>query len=257
MKKKIYLTVLTLVTVLCIIFGSIYHLAPIARDGFLSMLPIFSNSESQNAGSLKNSESIPLDAFSKIDINTDVASITICTGDDYSICYQANEKLIPTYKVQNNVLKVTQEFHFKNVFNNSKCRITITVPAQTSLDAVDITNNVGDIIINDIISEKLTTDSNVGDQSIEQCDISRIKMDSSVGDTDIKNCSFSFIDIDGDVGDVCIRSNHDLSQFEIDLDTSVGDVSVNRNDYKHNYTQKGNEGSIRVDNSTGDISLIY
>lgn len=258
MKRKIYLSILALFTVCCIIFGSIYHLAPMASNGFLSFIPIFSKSGSQTAGPLENSSAISLDAFSKIDIETNVASITLCSGEDYSIQYRANEKLIPTYEISNSVLTLKQNPHIRNFnFGNTKCTITITVPENTDLNTIAINNDVGDITICGIKADTLTTDSDVGDQSIDQCELHKLQVNSSVGDTDIRNTCFTSLVVDGDIGDIDIHSRNDLSNYEMDLSTEVGSVTMNGKSCKHGFVQNGNQGDISVDNSTGDVSLSY
>ena len=63
--------------------------------------------------------------------------------------------------------------------------------------------------------------------------------------------------IQNNVGDVKVSSSKDLSGYAYDLDTSIGDVSINGVSHKKEYQQKGSDGKITVDNSTGDISITY
>lgn len=237
MKKGIYLTIITIITVICIIGGSLYHLV-----NFLSFLPFHTTSSSSSTKEVASSASEPLDAFQNIVTDTDVADITVCTGDDYSIDYQATTKLAPKYEVKNGTLTIQQTVKHTDKWGigiqKRRCKITITIPAETSLDSIDI-------------------DGDVGDTEIKQCTIPSIETDSAVGDTDIIDCNFNKLDVDGDVGDITVQSKQDLSDYKMECDTSIGEVSVNHHSHKDNYSQRGKAGTIILDNSTGDISVSY
>ena len=256
MKKGIYLTIITIITVICIIGGSLYHLV-----NFLSFLPFHTTSSSSSTKEVASSASEPLDAFQNIVADTDVADITVCTGDDYSIDYQATTKLAPKYEVKNGTLTIQQTVKHTDKWGigtpKRRCKITITIPAETSLDSIDIDGDVGDITVTGITSSKLVTDNAVGDTEIKQCTIPSIETDSAVGDTDIIDCNFNKLDVDGDVGDITVQSKQDLSDYKMECDTSIGKVSVNHHSHKDNYSQRGKAGTIILDNSTGDISVSY
>lgn len=257
MKKGIYLTIITIITVICIIGGSLYHFIH-----FFSFLPFHTTTSSSSTEEVSSSASEQLDAFNSLVADTDVADITVSTGDDYSIDYQTTDtKLAPKYEVKNGTLTIKQIVKHPTKWGigtrNRKCKITITIPEETALDSIDIDGDVGDITIIGIASSKLVTDNAVGDTEIKQCTIPSIETDSSVGDTDIIDCNFNKLDVDGDVGDINVQSKQDLSDYKMDFDTSIGEVSVNQRSHKDNYTQRGKAGTIILDNSTGDISVSY
>ena len=61
MKKGIYLNIITIITVICIIGGSLYHLV-----NFLSFLPFHTTTSGSSTKEVASSASEPLDAFQNI-----------------------------------------------------------------------------------------------------------------------------------------------------------------------------------------------
>lgn len=256
MKKGIYLTTITIVTVICIIGGSIYHFG-----NFFSFLPFsFWNTDASN-GQVSSSGTQVLEGFDNIWADVDVSSIIITRGENYSIDYKTTENIAPKYEVKNGTLTIKQtvKHHRSGGFgtHNRSCTITITVPKDTTLASIELDSSVGDIRLDSIVADRLVTDSSVGDTEIRQCTIESIETDSSVGDTKITGCTFLNLDTDNDIGDIFVNSAKDLSDYEMELDTDIGNVTVNKHSHKRSYEQDGTDGSITLDNSTGDISLSY
>lgn len=262
MKKGIYLTTITLITIICIIGGSIAHFG-----NFFSDIPFrFINSQitrtEDTTSDIKESASSELEIFNHIVADVDVSDIIVKHGTDYSIEYQATKKLAPTYEVKDDTLTIKQTVkHRTNKgwgTQNNSCKITITIPKNATLISLDLDSGVGDIIVDSITATELITDSSVGDTEIKHCTIDSMETDSSVGDTDIIDCGFEILDSDSDIGDISVRSAKDLSDYEIELDTNLGDVSVNNRSYKRSFSKSGSSGcSVTLDNSTGDITLTY
>ena len=133
MNKKIYLSILTIVTIAAIILGVCIHiLSPIGRW--------FGKDHTSDDLSAAATTSETLDAFDTIYIDTNVSDITITTGDDYSIRYQASEQLIPQYAVSDGTLTITQPDVDTDIIHlgisKTKCDITITLPADASLTLI-------------------------------------------------------------------------------------------------------------------------
>ncbi|MDD6481838.1 MAG: DUF4097 family beta strand repeat-containing protein [Lachnospiraceae bacterium] len=252
MKKNLYLTILTIVTVICIIAGSCYHIVGWGVS-FLSHLPFVSSSEKESAGQVIDKNRIDLDAFDTIDVDTDVAELNLVSGDTYSISISANKKLVPEYKVSDGTLTIKHTAHVRNLIGSKKCKITVTVPE--ALDKIDISSDVGDVTLTDIEANEVTLTADVGDLNIDSCDFESVTIDANVGDADLQDIVFTNMEITSDVGDVDISAG-DLNGYEIDLKTDVGDVDVNDRDYHKNYYSEGTgTGRLSVSNNTGDIEL--
>lgn len=281
MKKNVYLIILTLVTVICIIGGTCYHLVGWGVS-FLSHLPFayfYSDSDdTESSGTTISTGTVSLPSFNTVKIDSKVMNLSIEKGDDYSIQCDADEKLNPKYEIKDNTLIVSQKQKIKvhNFMKNPKCSVHITIPEDTTLELINIDGATGDISLSNLDVTTLKIDNSVGDVKMDNCKIASIGIDTSTGDVKLNDCEANEIDVDtsvgdtvikdnifeklyvdGSVGDVKVSSSKDLSDYAYDLDTSIGDVSINGVSHKKEYQQKGTGGKITVDNSTGDISITY
>lgn len=281
MKKNVYLIILTLVTVICIIGGTCYHLVGWGVS-FLSHLPFASfysdSDDTESSGTTLSTDTVSLPSFNTVKVDSKVMNLSIEKGDDYSIQCETTEKLNPKYEIKDNTLIVsqTQKIKIHNFMNTQKCSVHITIPEDTTLELINvdgsigdinlsnldvttlkIDNSVGDVKMDDCKTDSIDVDTSTGDVKLNGCEANEINVDTSVGDTVIKDIIFEKLYVDGSVGDVKVSSPKDLSDYAYDLDTSIGDVSINGVSHKKEYQQKGTAGKITVDNSTGDISITY
>ena len=281
MKKNVYLIILTLVTVICIIGGTCYHLVGWGVS-FLSHLPFASfysdSDDTESSGTTLSTDTVLLPSFNTVKIDSKVMNLSIEKGDDYSIQCDADKKLNPKYEIKDNTLIVSQKQKIKvhNFMKNPKCSVHITIPEDTTLELINIDGATGDISLSNLDVTTLKIDNSVGDVKMDNCKIASIGIDTSTGDVKLNDCEANEIDVDtsvgdtvikdnifeklyvdGSVGDVKVSSSKDLSDYAYDLDTSIGDVSINGVSHKKEYQKKGTGGKITVDNSTGDISITY
>ena len=281
MKKNVYLIILTLITIICIVGGTCYHLVGWGVS-FLSHLPFASfysdSDDTESSGTTLSTDTVSLPSFNTVKIDSKVMNLSIEKGDDYSIQCDSTEKLNPKYEIKDNTLIVSQKQKIKihNFMNTQKCSVHITIPEDTTLELINvdgatgdinlsnldvttlkIDNSVGDVKMDDCKTDSIDIDTSTGDVKLNGCEANEINVDTSVGDTVIKDNIFEKLYVDGSVGDVKVSSSKDLSGYAYDLDTSIGDVSINGVSHKKEYQQKGTDGKITVDNSTGDISITY
>lgn len=268
MKKNVYLIILTIVTVICIIGGTCYHLVGWGVS-FLSHLPFASfysdSDDTESSGTTLSTDTVSLPSFNTVKIDSKVMNLSIEKGDDYSIQCDADEKLNPKYEIKDNTLIVSQKQKIKvhNFMKNPKCSVHITIPEDTTLELINIDGATGDISLSNLDVTTLKIDNSVGDVKMDNCKIASIGIDTSTGDVKLNDCEANEIDVDtsvgdtvikdnifeklyvdGSVGDVKVSSSKDLSDYAYDLDTSIGDVSINGVSHKKEYQQKGTGGKI-------------
>lgn len=253
MKKNIYLSILTVITVLCIIGGSCYHL----MGWGASLIGRFLPEGQESAGSIVSSNATELGEFSSISIDANVMDLTIVPGDNATLSFKGNSKLAPKYEVKGDTLVITQD-SIRNLMGNKNCSVTITLPQDAYYEQVEIISDVGDIDISGMRGARLTLDAAVGDMDLDSCDFEEMELIADVGDADVTDCNFSRLNVDNSVGDIDVDSASDLSEYTIDLSTDVGEVEVNEKSYRRSYSQDGEHGkNVTLSNSTGDISLSY
>lgn len=240
MKKTVYLAVITLITIGCVLFG-------------------FANGEVSFPFGIGNSnysieESATLEAFDRITVDAAVMDLIVKEGSTYELDYRGTKNLVMSYQVDNGALVVSQKKNGSMIGNNSAV-LTLTVPADTQLESVDIGIDVGDIDLKGMNVNAMDADLDVGDMTIEKTVFDEIVIDSDTGDIKLNNCSFVNLDISCDVGDVKVDSGMDISEYTYDLKTDVGEVEVNAAEYGRKYYKEGEKGKIVIHGDVGDISV--
>lgn len=274
MKKTVFLAILTVITILCIIGGTIYHVS-----GFIDNIHLFDFS-GVTLDHSRVTYSEDLDEFSAIDLDTSVMDITLETGDTFHLSYDCVSYLVPEVTVKKGTLFLTQPDvpHFGG--SNNACSMTLTVPSGTVFTNADISSDVGNIRISGLQAEDADIQADVGDLTISGCTFTRSELDADVGDIDIGDTDFgkseitadvgdveitgalfTNLEISNDIGDISVDVDADLSDYQMDLSTDLGSVTLNGVGYKRSFSQKGTKDSkglrLTIENSTGDIDVTY
>lgn len=257
MKKNVYLTILVIITVICVIGGTCYHVIGFGLSFMDKLdLPIFSSSQKSSAGKVVDSEVISLDDFTTLEADVSIMDLTVQSGESFSLKYSGNQKLIPSYEVKDGTLTLKQTGNYSNIWGNKKCSVTITIPDKLTL--VNIASDVGDIDLDNIEIDTLYLSADVGDIDITGCILAIAEVTADVGDIDLERCSFNELNVSNDVGDVDVDSSVSLSTFYMDLKTDIGEVEINDQNQRKSYTQNGSgDGKLTIQNSTGDIEVTY
>lgn len=252
MKKTIYLTVLSVITIACILIGS-YRFC--SNFSFRSFGWNWNDRPSRSV----HTESQTLSSFHTIRADLDVAEITIEEGTDYSLYYEATKELIPQYELKDDVLTLrhqNQSLRDQLKHGNNECTIIITVPIGTALTLLDLCSDVGNISLENVQCQKAIIESDVGEIKVEEGTIMALDLSSSIGDIDVENTTFQTLDASSDVGEVKIRPNDPVSKYSLELKTDVGEISVLNNDYMQHYNSAGTDGySITASSSVGDVTV--
>lgn len=243
---KIYIVVISVITVLAIIFGAYKVGSRFVNFG-----------GSKNA--ISDEQSINCDSFSKIDIDIDVSDVNITVGEGYSVSYEcdstANSGIVPQIKVDGDTLLIEQKM--KSVvmsgFNSNNCEINITVPKDAKLElikdhsdvgditisgknnmlevaTIDITSGVGEILIEDVASTDITCKSDVGDINLEKISADNVTLKSDVGEIKVTDSTLNKAKCNSSVGDVTFDNVHTAEggDPDLDLNADVGDVKINK-----------------------------
>ena len=266
MNKKIFLIIITCVTVLCILVGSFMHLG-YQRNAFRSVGRNVSRAIRNSFRGVKNgdysdsdleydfddfddiddsdedwvgkeSKSAELEKFETIDINGSVMAVKIERGNSYSIdVYYAKKELRPAYKVTGQVLKINQPDYKSGRSTNGKCSVVIKVPFGAKIDNIKINVDVGAIELKNIDTEDAEINTDVGAISID-------------------NVVFENLKANSDVGAVSISLVDDINNYGIDAKTQLGGIEVSGRSAKRKYTQKGTTSkNIKIKTEVGGIDI--
>ncbi len=233
MKKNIYLIIITIITVVCIIAGSLYHIGGFALDLFDNLIP-------RSDKSLGNvcTEELSVDEFSNLVFDTTISNINVKTGDSYMVSYKCNKRLVPKIKSSGDTLTISQS-KGTNYRRSTTSEITVTIPEGAALN-------------------KLSFDTGIGDLYVTDCSFTTCDVDGGTGNLSFENCAFDEMDIDGGTGNITVTSSQSLDGYMMDLDSGTGDITINGNDYDDEYeVNEHAKKHLVIDSGLGDIEVRY
>lgn len=253
MKKAIYLIIISMITCVCIGLGVSRH-----------MLGLFSFNIG-TSGTKNVSGSEKLEEFSGINIDVDVADVNIVKGEDYSISYEGSDSLEPVVNVTNGVLAVKQKSVKVMTDVNSKCKITVTVPADTKLDDAVFSVDAGKIKVQDLTIRDLVMEADAGNIKLTNCVVERADIDVDAGDIDINDSSIDKSEISADAGNIeadniefdSIEVKADMGNIEMDLPLAYEEYSYDLKVDLGNATVGGEKfkGSVSKEESNGSHKI--
>lgn len=250
MKKAIYLVSISVITIINVIIGTIYHTSGVefgygfpwgfpwgmwSEDDDVIMDKDYVNVEGAKVTSIKNddgritADTVALDAFDSVEMNLRVMDVTVVAGDEAGIRYECSKaKYAPNIIVADGVLVVKQRNDKLGWGSNIKnCKLTLTVPEGTEYKEFAISTDVGDVKLESISGEKLILDADTGDIKVTDCSFERTEISDDTGDIKLLSCKLGASEISGNTGDIllsdCDFGNH-LENMNISTDT--GDVTV-------------------------------
>lgn len=250
MKKTVLLIILGVVTVFCVIFGTIRHVGkgfnffnnPVIHLGDDDPEVNYSwKWHSDSDGNKESNFSInqSLEKFSAIKIDASVMEIKLEEGDKfYFDSTFTRDWLRPKLSVEKGTLEIKQGSQ-KNGFKggNNNCRVVITIPRGTKLSDIDIASNVGDIKLRKLLAENIDIRTNVGEVSVRDVDFDKIEVDSNVGEVSVEPVS-------------------SIAEYSISASTDVGKVRVDGKNYKRSYNISGSSGKkIKINTNVGEINI--
>lgn len=269
MKRAVYLSILGVVTAVCIVIGIA------GRIGRFSI-----GKTHDYYGKKVILEDEKLDEFQKIEFDTAVLSGNIVKGDDYTISYEASEKLVPDYYVENGTLYVKQKDDLKlkdHLGGNTKMKITITIPDGVCLENIEVGADVGDVNIEGIKTSQFTCDADVGDIDVKNAELGIVKftadvgdinidsaimadasVEASVGNIDMKEVKVQNADITADVGDVAVKVIGNRDDYNLKLNAGLGDVKVD-GEHSSSHIENNTNGmyTFEVDGGVGNVRVDF
>lgn len=281
MKKTIYIVIISVITIFCIIAGSIYRFGDF-NIGWGFPWGMGSNST-------KISKTVSLEDFDNVNIDLNVMDIEIEEGSEASAYYECSKEMyVPEINVENGTLVIRQKknkkFNISN-FGNIRCKMLLTVPTGTDLKDFTLRNNTGDVIINGIECDEFKLEADTGDIKLTDCESDKTDIDNDTGDVKLIDCLLGICEIDGDTGDIklsnCdfapatgnisiandtgdvdVEGCPDLGLYETDFSTDIGEVTVNGRDeskhYKEDAVLESNTDNIRkftIKTDIGDVTV--
>ena len=211
MKKRIYLSIIYFITLICIIIGvlgNVFNISPFTRMTMASSGKYIENSSIY-------------DNVSDISIDMNLGSVEIKKGSKLEVIYTGAEKFKPAVSVSGTSLNIEQhvKVHLMTNIKNSDCTLTITVPDNVSLNSIQADLNMGDIKLTNCNSDVLNLSVDMGSLKISGMDIDKYSANLSVdlGDIKVNDSTYSHS-----------YTNNAGSGKSINADVNMGDIKINR-----------------------------
>lgn len=263
MKRKTYLAIIWIITALVIIFGSIYHVRNFVMGVRDAWGWTFSDGDDKEASVSGNgAKEEDLKEFSSITVDADICDLNICVGNTYHIACKSKNTGEAEYQIDGGQLLVTQRnpkrFDGGISTASRSCKVTITIPAGTELDGVNLDVAVGDIDVSGITAKQLDVTANVGEVDLEDAQLGDVVIDADVGDVNIEHCTFGNMNVEAAVGSIEIESPVSLADYTFDLSADIGQVEINGQNRKRKVKQDGSGPCLlKLKANVGEIEIEY
>ena len=239
MKKNIYLIIITIITVVCIIAGSLYHIGGFALGLFDNLIP-------RSDKSLGNvcTEELSVDEFSNLVFEPTLSN-------------KCNKRLVPKIKSSGDTHTISQS-KGANYRRSTTSEITVTIPKGAALNKLSFDTGVGEVNLNSLTAADAEFDTGIGDLYVTDCSFATCDVDGGTGNLSFENCAFDEMDIDGGTGNITVTSSQSLDGYMLDLDSGTGDITINGNDYDDEYeVNEHAKKHLVIDSGLGDIEVKY
>lgn len=252
--KKVYLTVLTIITVLCIIFGTIYHVGPYVNRYTKFNFPFFSYGKDKI---ITFEQKYP--SAESANLNVDCLSVILNTydGEDILVSYDGSERLKPEINVANGEFSVKQKPLKISKPSNVESILTISLPKDKKMTGIDLNADMGSVDIKGIKAEAITMNLDMGSITCDGAEANELTVDTDMGNAELKNVSFKELDASADMGRVELLSAKSLEDYSFDCSADMGSVMINGNTVGSDYTKTGNAGDITISASMGSVEIHY
>lgn len=206
-----------------------------------------------------------LEAFTSINIDVAVGSVTVTSGEDYTLSIDQRgmpENYETRWEVKRDELKITSKGSSNNI--NGFAQIDITVPDDVSLTDIEVKTLLGNIFLSNIsTSENISAVTYLGNmECYDVKPLGDIDLSTKMGDI-----TFALsepldveqeVELDTDLGDIEAQLDFYSDQCTYELETKNGEVEINGKSFDK--TVKRHNGTsfvLKAENSMGDISVFF
>ncbi|OOB79890.1 MAG: hypothetical protein BEN18_02610 [Epulopiscium sp. Nuni2H_MBin001] len=166
--------------------------------------------------------------FQSIDIFIGDGKLTILEGDSYSITTSDNID----YIIENGELKIYQGSTKNSLISNwllsvvtDEVSVLVTVPADATLETVDIELGVGSVNVNSLTAEALELKLGVVESTLSSINAPTIVIDNGIGKCRANNLIASQIQVNGGIGEININS---IATNLLEIGVGIGGIDISK-----------------------------
>ena len=226
------------------------------------------------------SDDLKVDAFDKIDLVADAATVTIKEGDGYEVSYKLYRKPIIKVEADGTLsIKPEKEKYKINLFQLGTVTqdpyIEITVPEGTALknnvldvdaggvkidginmDKLNLDVDAGNVKISNMNMESVFADIDAGNLDLSSCELDSFEVDVDAGNVDVDDAKINTIKADIDFGNMDISLHGEEADYGMELDCDAGKIKLNDKKVGNNYSCEGNAGKkIEINADAGNVDI--
>ena len=267
--KRIYLAIITTITVLCVIIGSVVHVTAfmvrMGKDGDR----MFSFGKS----SKKVTETLSESRFSDLKIDMDLGNIVIKSGSVANVEWNGSEELKPEVTAAGNDLTIRQKG--RKILNSGALNNTLTVTVPEPLGKMEIETDLGNLEADGLTADKAKINLSAGNAIVKGSSFGDLNIEADAGNIELGEVSATKIDLDSDAGNIqgsvagdfkSLKANTDVGNIELQFDcersdlnlelkTSLGDVAVNGEKTGNNTKIGSGSSSVNAKTDLGNIKI--
>lgn len=204
------------------------------------------------------------DTINKINVDIDLASVKVKTGDDFKVVINSNTKQTFTVEESNGTLIIIEESKDKwNYWNigigNSKTTIDLYIPAEYQLEDVTIESDAASIDISQLLAKSVTLEVDAGKIDVSNINTEYLSVRVNAGKVDIEGKVDGDINIQCDVGAIVLLLEGDELDYQVNGSVDVGSFKFNNNSYGGVLNSDFNFGTgrnkIDVDCAAGSVKI--
>ena len=218
-------------------------------------------------------------AFSRIEVELDMGNVSVMPTGEYDLSFSGEHAALLDYEMDGDTLRITGTALSAMEFFTSgdEAAVTIGIPEDASLDAVDIHTAMGQVELTDFTANSLTVSTDLGNVSLDSVMASDADITLSMGDltgyslttTDsltVKN-DMGDVYLDGDfqgntditlsMGDLDLTTWQSLDTYSLDLDVTMGDLYLDGSTQYGSVRREGGPNQLKIANSMGSADVYF
>lgn len=182
--------------------------------------------------------------FNELKIKLSSGDVTVEQGERFAVNFIGKRHYLPIVQLENGRLQLKQRI---NLIDNGEAHLKVLVPADVTLDRLDVQTNSGDIEIVDTKVEKAYLKSTEGRVRVRRVAIAEALLESTDGNVTVRNSDLADGKLATYDGEIKV-SGSTLSQ--ISLNVTDGDMNLT------DVTIDGGSANLKAGNFTLDHAVF-
>ena len=183
---------------------------------------------------------VQVPAFSRIEVELDMGNVSVMPTGEYDLSFSGEHAALLDYEMDGDTLRITGTALSAMEFFTSgdEAAVTIGIPEDASLDAVDIHTAMGQVELGGFTANSLTVSTDLGNVSLDSVMASDADITLSMGDLDLTTWQ-------------------SMDTYSLDLDVTMGDLYLDGSTQYGSVRREGGPNQLKIANSMGSADVYF